>query len=122
MPIISILDRTARLAPVVEYEEKGQHERADEFERCSNLLTAMSNPVRLKILTMLRTRELSVGALVELTGLSQSALSQHLAKLRRYKLVSTRRQAQTVFYSGRSPKVALVLDALNLVFKLDGHV
>lgn len=67
--------------------------------RASTLLKAMSNERRLMILCHLAEGERSVGELEELIKLSQSALSQHLARLRRDKLVRTRRSAQNIFYS-----------------------
>ena len=67
--------------------------------RASTLLKAMSNERRLLILCYLSEGEKSVGELEELVDLSQSALSQHLARLRRDKLVRTRRNAQNIFYS-----------------------
>ncbi len=57
----------------------------------SSLLKAAGNPHRLMILCDLAEGELSVGQLEERLDLSQSALSQHLAKLRQAKLVRTRR-------------------------------
>lgn len=65
----------------------------------SNLLKAMASPHRLMVLCNLMDRELSVGELLEEIPLSASALSQHLAVLRREGLVSTRREAQTIYYS-----------------------
>ena len=64
----------------------------------------------------LSEREHSVTELCQLVGLSQSALSQHLAKLRRDNLVKTRRSAQTVFYSVASPDVAPLLLSLSYLF------
>ena len=64
--------------------------------RASTLLKAMSNEHRLMILCQLQNGERSVGELERLVGLSQSALSQHLARLRRDQLVRTRRVAQTI--------------------------
>ncbi len=64
-----------------------------------NLLKALSNEKRLLIVCALYKGEKSVGELEEIVGLSQSALSQHLARLRRDKLVRTRREAQTIYYS-----------------------
>lgn len=81
----------------------------------SVILSAMSNSKRLEILTCLSEGESSVNALAERVGLSQSALSQHLAKLRRARLVSSRRESQTIYYSVDSPAVAAVLDALDSV-------
>jgi ArsR family transcriptional regulator, virulence genes transcriptional regulator len=76
----------------------------------------MGNERRLVILCHLSEREHSVTELCNLVGLSQSALSQHLAKLRRDDLVKTRRVAQTVYYSVASPEVAPILRSLRDVF------
>lgn len=64
----------------------------------SALLKALANEQRLLILCHLAEGELAVGELQERLELSQSALSQHLAKLREASLVRTRRDAQTVYY------------------------
>ncbi len=63
------------------------------------LLKALSNEKRLLIVCALHKGEKSVGELEEIVDLSQSALSQHLARLRRDGLVKTRREAQTIYYS-----------------------
>jgi len=81
-------------------------------ERASSVLKAMANSHRLKILCHLSYEESSVSELEEITGLSQSALSQHLAKLRQGKLVKTRRNAQTIYYSLDGNVALLVLSAL----------
>ncbi len=65
----------------------------------ARLLKALANDHRLLILCMLVDGEHSVGEMNERLPLSQSALSQHLAKLREEGLVRTRREAQTVLYS-----------------------
>lgn len=64
-----------------------------------NLLKALSNEKRLLIVCALYKGEKSVGELEQIVDLSQSALSQHLARLRRDGLVNTRREAQTIYYS-----------------------
>jgi len=84
--------------------------------KASRLLKAMGNERRLAILCHLSEREHSVTELCALVGLSQSALSQHLAKLRRDNLVKTRRSAQTVYYSVASPDVGPILRALRDLF------
>jgi len=72
-------------------------ERAEEASR---LLKALANPQRLRVLCLLISQEMSVGQInEELVDLSQSALSQHLAKLRDEGLVSTRRESQTIWYT-----------------------
>ncbi|WHZ18053.1 MAG: Transcriptional regulator, ArsR family [Rhodanobacteraceae bacterium] len=69
-------------------------------DAASRLLRALANEQRLRILCLLAGEELSVGQINErLPELSQSALSQHLARLRDEGLVSTRREAQSVWYS-----------------------
>ena len=68
----------------------------DNARRASTLLKAMSNQHRLMILCQLVPGEKCPGELEKVVGLSQSALSQHLARLRRDDLVSTRREAQTI--------------------------
>jgi len=82
-------------------------------KRASTLLKAMSNERRLMILCYLVTGEKSVGTLEELVGLSQSALSQHLARLRRDGFVRTRREAQTIYYSLKGDEAATVLSTLH---------
>lgn len=81
------------------------------------LLRALSNESRLLVLCHLtESGELSVGELVERVGLSQSALSQHLAKLREAGLVATRKEAQTVFYRVCDPKAEQLLVLLHDLF------
>ena len=81
------------------------------------LLKAMSNQSRLLVLCHLaESGELSVGALVGRVGLSQSALSQHLARLREEGLVATRKEAQTVFYSVCDPRADQLLALLHDLF------
>jgi DNA-binding transcriptional ArsR family regulator len=92
----------------------------DKFQasarKASTLLKAMSNEHRLLILCQLVTGEKSVGELVRLVGLSQSALSQHLARLRRDGLVKTRRAAQTIFYTVASSEALAVLERLHELY------
>ncbi|AWK88669.1 ArsR/SmtB family transcription factor [Azospirillum thermophilum] len=76
------------------------------------LLKAMANERRLLILCQLGQGEQCVGELAGPVGLGQSALSQHLAKLRAEGLVATRRQGQTIFYRLASAEVAAVIEVL----------
>ena len=64
----------------------------------AKFLKSMANDRRLVVLCELAKGERSVGELEEVAGLSQSALSQHLARLREARLVRTRREAQTIHY------------------------
>lgn len=95
----------------------------DNARRASALLKAMSNEHRLLILCQLSRGERSVGELERLIGLSQSALSQHLARLRRDNLVQTRRSAQTIFYSLKGDEASAVINTLyGLYCAADGVV
>ena len=76
------------------------------------LLKAVGNERRLEIVYYLLDGERAVGELEELVGLSQSALSQHLARLRRDGMVKTRRDAQKIFYSIADKRVADLLFTL----------
>ena len=81
-------------------------------KRASTLLKAMSNQHRLLILCQLVPGEKCVGELEKVVGLSQSALSQHLARLSRDGLVSTRREAQTIHYSLAGEEASAVIETL----------
>ena len=80
--------------------------------QASALLRSMANETRLLILCQLVAGKRSVGELHERIALSQSALSQHLAVLRRERLVATTRVAQSVYYSLASKEVEAVLSTL----------
>jgi DNA-binding transcriptional ArsR family regulator len=82
---------------------------AAQTELASELLKAMAHPERLRVLCLLVEGEKSVGEINRAVALSQSALSQHLARLRDDGLVVTRKEAQTVYYSvARGPALAVI--------------
>lgn len=92
-----------------------------ELERkaaeAAGLMKLLANENRLLILCRLATTgEMSVNALAEAVGLSQSALSQHLAKMREEDLLATRRAAQTVFYRIADPNAARLLALLKSIY------
>lgn len=81
------------------------------------IMKSLSNEARLLVLCHLsEASELSAGELTRRIGLSQSALSQHLARLRHEDLVATRKEAQTVFYRVADPKVRRVLEVLHELY------
>jgi len=82
----------------------------------SRLLAALANESRLAVLCELVDGERSVGALVEAVGLTQSALSQHLAKLRAAGIVATRREAQMIYYRLTSAPAGLVMQTLAQIY------
>jgi DNA-binding transcriptional ArsR family regulator len=76
----------------------------------------MANPKRLLVLCTLLAGEKSVGELAEIVRLSPAALSQHLGKMRALRLVATRRDGQTIFYSLASPEVRVLLETLYQIY------
>jgi ArsR family transcriptional regulator, virulence genes transcriptional regulator len=89
-------------------------QRAAEAAR---LLKLLANENRLLILCRLvAERELSVGDIADAVGLSQSALSQHLARMREECLVATRREAQTVLYRIADRDTGRILALLKKIY------
>ena len=82
----------------------------------ADLLKALGHEHRLLIMCLLADGELSVGQLNEQVPLTQSALSQHLAVLRRDGLVQTRRDAQTVYYSAQPGPAAEIIAVLHRTY------
>ncbi len=85
-------------------------------ESASQLLKALANPNRLMLLCHLVQGEYSVGELEARIGLSQSALSQHLSRLRRDGIVQCRREAQNIYYSLKGEQARQLLQALYGIF------
>lgn len=91
-------------------------ELEDKLESAVHLLKALSNERRLLIVCALCREERSVGELEKIVCLSQSALSQHLARLRKDGLVKTRRSAQTIYYSMKDETAQTVLNCLMRIY------
>lgn len=93
-------------------------ERAEE---AAQLLKLLSNAHRLQILCLLVDGEMTVGQInARLTDLSQSALSQHLARLREQGMVLTRREAQTIWYALAEGPSQCIMLALHGIYCTDG--
>jgi len=88
----------------------------DSAAHAVELLKAMANEWRLMILCQLADGEKTVSELQSILGLSQSALSQHLAVLRREKIVKARKHAQSVSYSLAGDDAPKVMNTLHEVF------
>ncbi len=78
----------------------------------SDLLKLLGHPDRLMVLCQLKFGEQSVGELSRNLGIKQSPLSQHLARMRHEGVVTSRRDAQTMYYSIADKKVAQVVGTL----------
>ena len=92
-----------------------------EQSKVTTVLRAMSNATRMRILNELSDgRERSVSELEGvIASLSQSALSQHLARLRRANIVRTRRESQTIYYSIDDADVLRILRLLSHIYNDD---
>lgn len=82
----------------------------------ATLLRTLANERRLLVLCQLGAGELSVGTLQSRLGLSQSALSQHLALLREEGILTTRREAQAIYYRIADPAAVKVMEVLASIF------
>lgn len=89
---------------------------AAQADTAADLLKALANPQRLRVLCLLIEGERSVSQINQRVPLSQSALSQHLAVLREKGLVDTRKQAQTVFYRVAEGPVHRIIQTLHEIY------
>ena len=86
----------------------------------AGLLGALANDRRLLVLcNLVEEGEATVGALADAVGLSQSALSQHLARMREEGIVTFRRDAQTLWYRIADPRVESLLATLHRLYCRD---
>ncbi len=104
-------DRTPGGAVIMDMQEMAEH--AGEATR---LLKALANHNRLMILCSLTEGPLSVSELNARVPLSQSALSQHLALLRREGFVATRREAQTIYYALHGEQARRIIETLHAIY------
>ena len=90
---------------------------ARQAAAAARMLKLLGNEGRLLMLCLLASHgEMTAGELVSTVGLSQSALSQHLAKLREDGLVMFRRESQTLHYRISDPRAARILDLLKDIY------
>ena len=81
----------------------------------ANALKAMAHPVRWRILCTLGNRELSVGEIVERIGTSQSNISQHLEQLRDKRIVTSRKEANRIYYRIRNDQLLMLIGTMRTV-------
>lgn len=88
----------------------------EDIDRASRSLKAMSHPLRLKILCTLGDQEISVQAIVERVGTSQSNISQHLAILRDKGILASRKDANRVYYRVGDGRTLRLIGMMREVF------
>lgn len=96
---------------LAQLDDLASHARA-----AAGLMKELSNEYRLMILCALANGELSVGQINNLMPLSQSAVSQHLARLRGAGLVATRRESQTIYYRLDGDAAIRVIEVLQSIY------
>ena len=96
--------------------ESTSHVSAEDIEKASRSIKAMSHPLRLKILCVLGWEEFSVQDIVDLVGTSQSNISQHLGILKDKGILVARKDANKVFYSVSDEKTLKLLNMMREVF------
>jgi DNA-binding transcriptional ArsR family regulator len=84
--------------------------------KASDLMKTLGHKDRLMVLCHLTSGEKSVGELATLLEIPQSPLSQHLARMRKEDLVTTRREAQTIYYSIASPEAARIVGLMHELY------
>lgn len=92
------------------------HPMKRHAQQATSLLKQLANTKRLLILCQLIEKERSVTELTKIVGLSQSAVSQHLAKMRQAKLVTAEKRGQMVYYRLASMNAHAVLSTLYLIY------
>ncbi len=94
---------------------------ASKAGKAEALLKQLANTKRLMVLCTLSQGEHHAGELSKVTGLSSSALSQHLAKMLQMNLVSREKRGQHVFYRIASPEAQALLSTLYLIYCHPAH-
>jgi ArsR family transcriptional regulator len=91
-------------------------DRDEDIQQASQAIKAIAHPLRLKILCVLGEQEVSVQDIVEQVGTSQSNISQHLAILRDKGVLSTRKDANRVFYRIEDLRTLKLVSMMREVF------
>lgn len=112
LPIAQGVDETSDLVTNLMVKE-------EDVQTASRSLKAISHPLRLKILCILGQNEVSVQDIVEYVGTSQSNISQHLAILRDKGILSSRKEANRVYYRVGDARILKLIDMMREVFCSD---
>ena len=88
----------------------------DQCDEVSGILKSLSHPVRLKVLCHVMDQERTVNELTEFCGISQSAMSQFLTRMRVEGVLSSRRHGTFVNYSLADPKLKRLLKSIKEIY------
>ena len=85
------------------------------YELHAEMCKVFSNPTRLKILNLLRDKEMSVTEIIQKTNLSQANISQHLSIMKAKGIVASRRNGKNIYYKLANPKIIKAFDIIREV-------
>jgi len=88
----------------------------EDYETAAFGLKALAHPARLSILCRLQSKECTVNELVAFTGMSQSAVSQHLSKMKLSNILKDKRKGNRVYYSVEDKRFEKLISALCLIY------
>ncbi len=108
--------RPARTKPKVSQDIFDLIGRTESINQASAAMQAIAHPLRLKILCLVGSAELSVLEIVDAVGTSQSNISQHLAVLRENGILAARKDANKVFYRIGDPRVLQMISLTRQIF------
>ena len=111
--------RAARKRPVRKKASEDIFEligRGESIKQASEAMQAIAHPVRLKILCLIGSAEISVLEIVDAVGTSQSNISQHLGVLRDNGILAARKEANKVFYRVSDPRVLQMIALTRQIF------
>jgi ArsR family transcriptional regulator, virulence genes transcriptional regulator len=104
-------------SPPAQVKDNSMARFAAKAEQAANLLKELANEKRLLILcTLIDAREMSVAELADAVGLGQSALSQHLSRMREADVINFRRDGTTLLYSVANGDVGRILKTLKSIY------
>ncbi len=92
--------------------EKLPFEKAQDYDRESEILKVLGHPIRLKIVAGLMSQSCNVKKIWECLGLPQATVSQHLALLKNKDIISGRREGVEVFYQVTSNEARRIVGAI----------
>lgn len=100
--------------------ERHRNEMEDRVYRLhAEICSTLANPKRLKIISILREKELSAGELLSILKVPKANLSQHMALLKHKGVVIARREGNTVYYRLARPKILKAFDLMReLLFEV----
>jgi ArsR family transcriptional regulator len=87
-----------------------------EIDNIAGLLKAMAHPIRLKILCLLREKEMSVGDLQATIQTTNGNISQHLTILRHQEIITCRKDANFIYNRIADPRVMQLMECLQTLF------